>query len=93
MCACGRKGNRMQPLYQDPGFTFRFGEDRIIPRFHLKGVPAGQRVSVYKIDPATGERMGLLAITTVGAGGWVELAEPITARAGEACIAVPEQTG
>jgi len=34
-----------------------------------------------------------LAITTVGAGGWVELAEPITARAGEACIAVPEQTG
>ena len=27
----------MIPLYQDDGFTFRFAEHRIIPRFHLDG--------------------------------------------------------
>ena len=31
----------MLPLYEDPSFTFRFAEDRIIPRFHLEGVEAG----------------------------------------------------
>jgi hypothetical protein len=35
------------------------------------------------------ERLGLLATATVGAGGWVDLQEPITVRAGEAFIAVP----
>ena len=79
----------MRPLYQDPWFTFRFADDRRIPRFHLEGVQTGQRVSVLRIDPATGERLGLLAMTTVGEGGWVELAEPISVRAGEAFIAVP----
>jgi hypothetical protein len=48
----------MRPLYEDPHFTFRFADDRIIPRFHLEGVEAGQQVSVFKIDPGTGERMG-----------------------------------
>jgi hypothetical protein len=33
----------MLPLYQDPWFTFRFADDRIIPRFHLEGVEAGWR--------------------------------------------------
>lgn len=41
----------MLPLYHDPHFTFRFAEDRIIPRFHLEGVETGQRVAVYKVDP------------------------------------------
>jgi hypothetical protein len=78
------------PLYQDPWFTFRFAADRIIPRFHLEGVEAGRRVSVFKIDPGTGERLGLLATATVGEAGWVDLAEPIIVRGGEAFMAVPK---
>jgi len=80
----------MLPLYHDPHFTFRFADDRIIPRFHLEGVEAGRRVKVYKIDPGTGERLGLLATATVGESGWVGLQEPIIVRAGEAFVAVPE---
>jgi hypothetical protein len=79
----------MTPLYKDLWFTFRFAEDRIIPRFHLEGVGVGWRVSVFKIDPGSGERMGLLAEATVGEGGWVNLAEPIIVRTGEALIAGP----
>ena len=41
------------PMYEDPHFTFRFADDRIIPRFHLEGVETGRRVSVFKIDPRT----------------------------------------
>ena len=89
-CGCGRKGNNMRLLYEDPHFTFRFADDRIIPRFHLEGVPAGRSVSVFRIDPGTGERLGLLATATVGEGGWVDLAEPIIVKAGEAFVAVPE---
>ena len=80
----------MRPLYEDPHFTFRFADDRIIPRFHLEGVEAGQQVSVLRIDPGTGERLGLLATATVSEGGWVELTEPIIVKAGEAFVAVPE---
>jgi hypothetical protein len=80
------------PLYQDPLFTFRFADDRIIPRFHLEGVEAGRRVSVFQIDPGTGERLGLLATAAVGKGGWVNLPEPIIVRAGDAFVAVPELT-
>jgi len=80
----------MLPLYEDPNFTFRFADDRIIPRFHLEGVEGGQHVSVFKIDPGTGERLGLLMTATVGDGGWVDLSEPIIVRAGEAFVAVPE---
>ena len=79
----------MLPLYHDPCFTFRFAEDRIIPRFHLEGVPPGTQVSVIKINPTTGERLGLLATATVGDGGWVDLPQPIIVRAGEAFIAMP----
>jgi len=82
----------MQPLYEDPCFTFRFAEARIIPRFHLEGVEVGRRVSVFKIDPGTDERLGLLARATVGQGGWVDLTLPIIVRAGEAFVAVPEST-
>jgi hypothetical protein len=80
----------MLPLYEDPHFTFRFADDRIIPRFHLEGVEAGRCVSVFQIDSGTQERLGLLARATVGEGGWVDLAEPIIMRAGEAFVAVPE---
>lgn len=38
----------MLPLYEDPHFTFRFTDDRIIRRFHLEGVEAGRRVEVYQ---------------------------------------------
>ena len=77
MCECGRNGNKMLPLYHDPHFTFRFGDDRIIPRFHFEGFEAERQVSVFKINPGTGERLGLLARATVGGGGWVDLQEPI----------------
>ena len=80
----------MLPLYHDSHFTFRFADDRLIPRFHLEGVEAGRWVSVFRIDPGTGERLGLLATGTVGQGGWVDLTEPIIVRAGDAFIAVPE---
>lgn len=80
----------MLPLYEDLCFTFRFADDRRIPRFHLEGVGAGRRVEVYKIDPSTSERLGLLATATVGGGGWVDLVEPIIVRAGDAFIAVLE---
>jgi hypothetical protein len=81
----------MLPLHEDPHFTFRFADDRLIPRFHLEGVEAGVRVSVFQIDAGTGERGSLLATATVGEGGWVDLLEPITVRAGEAFIAAPEE--
>ena len=80
----------MTPLYEDPHFTFRFADDRIIPRFHVECIEAGRHVSVFKIDPHNGERLGLLATATVGEGGWVNLCEPIIVMAGDAFIAVPE---
>ena len=84
-----RIGELVIPLYHELHFTFRFGDDRIIPRFHLEGVEPGRRVSVFKIDPGTGERLGLLATATAAEGGWVDLPEPILIRAGEAFVAVP----
>jgi hypothetical protein len=81
------------PLYEDPWFTFRFADDRLIPRFHLEGVRAGRQVSVFRIDPGTGERLGLLAMATVGEGGWVELSEPIIVKAGDAFVAVAGPDG
>jgi hypothetical protein len=81
----------MQQLYQDPWFSFRFADDRRITRFHLGGVEAGRQVSVFKIDPCTGERLGLLMAANVGPDGWVDLAEPILVRAGDVFIAVPER--
>ena len=80
----------MPPLYHDPHFTFRFDDDRIIRRFHLEGVEAGRRVSVFRLDSVTGERLGLIASATAGECGWVDLAVPILVRAGEGFVAVPE---
>jgi hypothetical protein len=81
----------MLPLHEDPHITFRFADDRSIPRSHLEGVPAGRHVSVFRTDPGTGERLGLLATATVGEGGWVDLTEPIIVKAGEAFVAMPER--
>ena len=78
----------MLPLYHDPHFTFRFADDRLIPRFHLDGVEAGRRVDVFRIDPATGVRLGLLTTGVAGDGGWVDVKEPIIVRVGDAFIAV-----
>jgi hypothetical protein len=78
----------MIPLHHDPHFTFRFGDDRIIPRFHLEGVGAGRQVDVFRIDPVTGERLCLLTTGTTGDGGWVDVTEPIIVRAGDAFVAV-----
>jgi hypothetical protein len=50
-------------------------------------------VAVFRIDPGTGERLGLLATATVREGGWVDLAKPIIVRAGDALIAVPGPAG
>jgi hypothetical protein len=80
----------MFPLYHEPHFTFRFGDDRIIPRFHLEGVESGRTVSVFRLDPVTGGRLDLIASATAGEGGWVDLAEPIIVRAGDGFVVVPE---
>jgi hypothetical protein len=82
----------MTPLYEDPVFTFRFADDRIIPRFHLEGVEVGRRISVIRIDPGTGERLNLMATATVVEGGWVDLTDPIIVMAGEAFIAAPDSS-
>jgi hypothetical protein len=76
-------------LHEDPHHTFRFADDRVIPRFHLDAVPAGTPVAVYRIAPVTEERRELLATATVGEGGWVDLAEPLRVRAGDAFVAMP----
>ena len=83
----------MLPLYEDPHFVFRFADDRIVPRIHLEGVAAGRRVSLLRIDPATGERRDLLATAVAGEDGWVTLPEPIIVRAGKAYAAVPDSGG
>lgn len=79
----------MISLYHDPHFTFRFVEDRIIPKFHLEGVESGRKVEIFQLDPKTGERTRLLTTASVEKGGWVELQEPIIVRAGEGFVAVP----
>ena len=53
-------------------------------------VEAGQQVSMFRIDPGTGEMLGLLAKATVGEGGWADLGEPIIVRSGEAFSAARE---
>jgi hypothetical protein len=81
----------MRPLYTDPHDTFRFADDRIIPRFHLEGVEAGRRVCVFRLDPVTGGRLHRIASATAGDGGWADLAEPILVGAGDGFVAVPEE--
>lgn len=72
----------MMSLYRESHFTFRFADDRIIPRFHLEGIEIGRNVSVFRLDPVTGAWLNLIASATTGKGGWVDMAEPIMVRAG-----------
>lgn len=78
----------MIPLHHEPWYTFRFGDDRIIPRFHLEGLREGVAIRVIRIDPTTLARKEELARAIVGADGWVDLPAPLRVRAGEAFIAV-----
>ena len=78
----------MLPLYRDPHFTFRFAENRLVDRFHLEGVEPGTPVSVFAIDPATGERLGLIATAVASDGGWIDLSEALVVRAGIGFVAV-----
>ena len=80
----------MIPLHHESHFTFRFADDRLIPRFHLEGVEVGRQVSVFKLDTVTGERLDRIATATAGDCGWVDLTEPIMVKAGEGFIAVPQ---
>jgi hypothetical protein len=80
----------MIPLHHDPHFTFRFGETRIISRFHLEGLLAGTPVSVMRLDPATETRQDLIRHAVVGAEGWVDLSEPLIMHAGEGFVVLPE---
>jgi len=41
----------MTPLYKVVHFTFRFADDRIIPRFHLEGINLGGKFPSSKIGP------------------------------------------
>jgi hypothetical protein len=83
---------QMLPIYHEPHFTFRFGDDRIIPRFHLQSARPGQPVSVFKLDTTTGERLELLSTAVVGEGGWVDLPSPLRVKAGDAFIAICGET-
>lgn len=75
----------MIPLHRDRAFTFRFADDRTIPRFHLDGVGEGRRVTVFRLD-------GSLWTTAVtGAGGWVTLAEPVIVHAGDGFVVIPDE--
>jgi phage tail sheath protein FI len=47
-------------------------------------------VAVFRIDPATEARGEVLATATAGEGGWVDLAEPLRVRAGDAFVAVAD---
>jgi hypothetical protein len=80
----------MMPLYQDPNFTFRFADDRIISRFHLQGIKPGRHASVFKMNPDTGEQLGLLGTAIVGEGGWVDLQKPIVVLKGDAFMAITD---
>ena len=81
----------MLPIYHEPRFTFRFADDRIIPRFHLDDIAAGRRISVFRLDVGTGAYLDTIATATVGDGGWVELDEPIIMRAGQGFVVLPEE--
>jgi hypothetical protein len=83
----------VRPLYEDPGFTFRFAENRIVSRFHLDDVEPGRPVTVHKIDPMTSRRIELLTTATVGDGGWVDLPKPIIVKAGDAFVATCDERG
>jgi hypothetical protein len=78
------------PVYHEAHFTFRFADTRTVPRFHLDGLEAGRPVSVFRLDPGTERPLDLLATAAVGAGGWVDLAEPLLVGPGRGFVVIPE---
>ena len=52
----------MQPLYEDPWYTFSFAEDRIVSRFHLEGVSV---IGDLAPDPRT--MLGETSVDMLGA--------------------------
>lgn len=73
----------MIPLYQDPVFTFRFVEDRLIDRFHLADVRAGKKVTVFRWQADAPNQAGPeLTRCVVGEGGWVTVCPPLPVRKG-----------
>ena len=79
----------MIPLYEQPWFTFRFADDRVIPRFHLEGPKPRCQVTVHAADPDSLRPLRLLATAVVGEGGWVDLPDPIVVRAGDVFVVFP----
>lgn len=73
----------MFPLYRDPGWTFPFADDRLIPAFFLPGAPPGLRVHVTRDGAAMREAV-------VGEEGRVDFAPPLLVRAGEVLLVVPD---
>ena len=73
----------MISLYEDPVFTFRFEEDRLVDRFQLEGVPFGALVVVCQWAADAPDGAGPeLARWLVGDGGWVTAMPPLLVRAG-----------
>jgi hypothetical protein len=83
----------MLSLYRDPHFTFRFAEDRLIPRFHLEGVEPGRSVDLFNWNAITNERLEKIATALVGPGSWVNLNTPLIVRAGSGFIVVVQCGG
>lgn len=81
----------MIPLLHESHYTFRFGDDRIIPRFHLEGMMEGLRVRITRIETVNEVRSTMIATAIVGRDGWVDLAQPIRVRAGEGFVVEPDQ--
>lgn len=78
------------PLYYPRSFLFRFTEDRRVARFHLQDVRPGTRVSVFRLEADPQQWRELLTTAVAGAGGWVELPEPLIVRAEQGFVVVPE---
>lgn len=81
----------MIPLHRDSHFTFRFGDDRTIPRFHLEGIAVGRHIAIYQLDWHRGVPLDLIRTAIVGEGGWVDVTPPIFVRAEEGFVVVPEE--
>lgn len=82
----------MMSIFQEPFFTFRFADSRLVPRCHLEGIAEGCSVTVYRLDPTTGETSERLFEAMVGADGWVDLPIPIIVPIGGGFRIVPERS-
>jgi hypothetical protein len=72
----------MFPLHRDPGWTFPFGDDRLIPAFFLPGAPPGLRVHITRDGQ-------LLREGVVAEEGRVTLDPALVVRAGEVLLVLP----